>query len=238
MKWLQQKCKKISSDPQFQGFIIGLIVMTAIVMGLETSSFLGGYYSEWFDVFYIVVQFLFCAEIAVRMFAFAPDIRKFFDQGWNRFDFAVVAVSLLPVAGPFALIARFARILRVARLVSTSQHLKEFIVKITDAADIMIQAGIVAGVFYYIYAIAGFHLFGVTDAEHWGSFGAALVTLTKLATFQNYNEIADGLGGNLLAWVYAGSFVFLNIVLFVNFIAATTLDHILDHEKRSSGGKR
>jgi len=62
-------------------------------------------------------------EIGLRLLARRP-LAGFFRDGWNLFDFAVVAVSLLPVAGSFASVARIARALRVARLVSLSPELR------------------------------------------------------------------------------------------------------------------
>ena len=54
----------------------------------------------------------------------ALDEHPLFLDGWNVFDFSVVALSLLPAAGPFATVARLARVLRVARAVSSMPELR------------------------------------------------------------------------------------------------------------------
>ena len=48
----------------------------------------------------------FVAEILIRIAAFGTRPWRFFLDGWNVFDFSVVALSLLPAAGPFATVAR------------------------------------------------------------------------------------------------------------------------------------
>lgn len=71
-----------------------------------------------------LIQAIFVFEISVRLAATWPRMGRFYADGWNVFDFSIVAFSLLPVAGPLANVARLARILRVARLIGVSGELR------------------------------------------------------------------------------------------------------------------
>ena len=46
-------------------------------------------------------------------------------------------------------------------------------------------------VIFYIYAVTGFHLFHEHDAEHWGSLGAALLTLFQMVTLEGWVDIME-----------------------------------------------
>jgi hypothetical protein len=80
-----------------------------------------------------VIQTIFVVEIAIRLLAHWPHLGRFLRDGWNVFDLAVVAASLLPQAGAFAMVARLARLMRVTRLISVLNNL--------ESAKVELQAG-------------------------------------------------------------------------------------------------
>ena len=116
--------RRIADNPRFQHFILGVIVLGAIVIGVETSATLTGRYGAIIRAVELLIQTIFVAEIAIRVLAYWPRPAAFFRNGWNVFDFAVVAASVLPQAGAFAMVARLARLMRVTRLVSAFPELR------------------------------------------------------------------------------------------------------------------
>ncbi|HEX4914982.1 MAG TPA: ion transporter, partial [Vicinamibacterales bacterium] len=102
--------RRIADDSRFQYFIIGVIVVAAILIGVETSPALTRNYAGLIAAVEIAIQAVFVVEIAIRLLAYWPRPLAFFANGWNIFDFAVVAASLLPQAGAFAMVARLARL--------------------------------------------------------------------------------------------------------------------------------
>jgi voltage-gated sodium channel len=116
--------RRIADSSSFQNFIIAVIVLTAAVIGLETSDALTERYGGVFHAIDTVVQVIFMVEIAIRLLACWPRLLGFFRDGWNVFDFAVVVASLLPQAGAFAMVARLARLMQVTRLISTFPELR------------------------------------------------------------------------------------------------------------------
>jgi len=98
--------RRVAESHGFQNFILGVILVTAVIVGLETSETLVERYGELFELVDLVVQTVFVGEIVIRLLAHWPGIGRFFRDGWNVFDLAVVAASLLPQAGAFAMVAR------------------------------------------------------------------------------------------------------------------------------------
>ncbi len=121
---MTEAARRIVDSPVFQHFILGVIVVGAIVIGVETSATLTARYGAIIGAVEVLIQTIFVAEIALRVFACWPRPAAFFRNGWNVFDFAVVAASLLPQAGAFAMVARLARLMRVTRLVSAFPELR------------------------------------------------------------------------------------------------------------------
>jgi len=63
---------------------------------------------------YRVLLGIFTVVIATRIIAHG---RNFFRDPWSVFDFAVIAIALIPASGPFA-VQRAMRVLRVMRVIS------------------------------------------------------------------------------------------------------------------------
>lgn len=110
-------CRKIVANPWFDRFIIALIVLNAVVLGLETSPELVARYGEFMTLINHVVLAVFVLEAVIKITAVMPRIGLYFGDGWNLFDFTIVVLSLVPATGDFAMIARLLRLLRVMRLI-------------------------------------------------------------------------------------------------------------------------
>src|SRR3546814_8313910 len=63
---------------------------------------------------------VFTVEVALRLFARGP---RFFLDGWNLFDFAIIALTLAPATGNLSVLRTF-RILRVLRIISVVPRLR------------------------------------------------------------------------------------------------------------------
>ena len=99
------------ASARVQQFIIGLIVINAVLMGLETSPALMAQYGSTLLAFDRAILVVFVLEIALRLYVHRA---AFFRDPWSLFDFAVVGIALIPASGPFAVL-RALRVLRVLR---------------------------------------------------------------------------------------------------------------------------
>ena len=85
--------RRIADNPRFQQVILGVIIVGAIVIGVETSATLTARYGGVIDALEMLIQTIFVVEIAIRILACWPRPLAFFGNGWNLFDFDVVATS-------------------------------------------------------------------------------------------------------------------------------------------------
>ena len=161
--------RRIADNPRFQYFILGVILVGAIVIGVETSASLKARYGAAIAALEVLIQVIFVVEITIRILAHWPRPASFFADGWNVFDFSVVTVSLLPQAGAFAMVARLARLLRVTRLVSAFPELRLIIGTMIRSIPSMGHVILLLSLLLYVYSVIGFHAFGETDPAHWSS---------------------------------------------------------------------
>lgn len=113
-----------------------------------------------------------------------------------RVDFLVVAASLLPQAGAFAMVASLARLMRVARLVSVFPELRLIIGTMIRSIPSMGHVIVLLTLLLCVYAVVGFHLFRDTDPAHWASLGVALLTLFQMLTLEGWVEIQAAVLGD------------------------------------------
>lgn len=104
------------SDP-FEGVIATLIVLNALLLVVELSPAAGAWEDELWLV-YTGSQAVFVVEIVLRVLACGPRVGAFFKEPWNVFDFAIVALTFVPLVGAWSLLGRLVRLVRVLRLVS------------------------------------------------------------------------------------------------------------------------
>ena len=232
---MTEAARRIVDSPGFQHFILGVIVVGAIVIGVETSATLTARYGAIIVAVEMLIQTIFVVEIAIRVFACWPRPAAFFRNGWNVFDFAVVAASLLPQAGAFAMVARLARLMRVTRLVSAFPELRLIIGTMVRSIPSMGHVIVLLTLLLYVYAVLGFHFFREADPAHWGSLGAALLTLFQMLTLEGWVEIQGAvLDAYPLAWIYFSSFVLVAVFVVVNLFIAVVINNLesVKHEQQ------
>jgi voltage-gated sodium channel len=202
--------KKIADNDFFQRFILFLILVSAMSMGVEAVPALQEDYDQFLFYLDVLIQVIFVCEITIRVLAFAPKIGEFFKDRWNTFDFAVVVLSLIPVIGSFALIARLLRLLRILRLLSVSDKLRSFMTRLSGSLDESLSALFVAAIGAYIFIIAGHYLYGETDPARWGDLRQSTLSVFYLALFQDVKSFVTPLAERSLG----------NLMFFVSFYAS------------------
>lgn len=181
--------KQLVASKAFHHFIVAVIVLAGIVAGLETSPAMmerHGTILLGLDKFILGV---FIVEALLKMAAHGRQPWRYFADGWNVFDFLIVVLCLLPVGGPFAAVLRLTRALRLLRLVSALPKLQLLVGALLKSLSAMGYVSLLLGLLFYMYAVAGIHLFGKTDPASFGSLGAALLTLFRIVTLDNWGDI-------------------------------------------------
>ncbi|MGH7334454.1 MAG: ion transporter [Candidatus Rokuibacteriota bacterium] len=79
--------RRISENHHFHTVVLGVIVLTAVTVGLETYPALIERQAGLFTGLDWAIQTFFVLEIAIRLVACWPRPLRFFADGWNVFDF-------------------------------------------------------------------------------------------------------------------------------------------------------
>ena len=163
--------------------IIGVIVLNAIVLGMETSKTLMATAGPLIIGIDRICLAIFTAEIALKLFARGG---KFFRSGWNLFDFFVVAISYVPDVGGLSVL-RALRILRVLRLVSTLPRLRRVIEGFLSALPGMASVFGLMTLIFYIASVIATKLFGAAFPEWFGTLGNSAYSLFQIMTLESWS---------------------------------------------------
>jgi len=214
----------LRSNKFFEGAVIAIIVISALVIGAktyeETSRF-----EQWLTYLDIAVTVFFLVEILIRMAA-EPSLRSFFRRGWNVFDFLIVTASLIPMDdSEMVLLARLLRIFRVLRLVSMIPELQLLLVALVKSIPRMGYVALLMFIIFYIYAALGSFLFEDVDDFLWGNISTAMLTLFRIATFEDWTDVMyDTQKVYAWSWIFYLTFIFLTAFIFLNMMIGIVLD--------------
>ena len=229
---MQATAQRIVESALFQRFIIGLILVNAGIIGAETSAIVARDYGRWLHISNDLILGVFILEIVLKMTARWPRPTSFFSDGWNVFDFFVVALALVPATGEFAMVARLLRLLRVVRLISAVPQLRLIVSTLIRSIPSMGHVLMLLGIIFYIYAVMGYHLFHSHDPTHWQTLGISLLTLFRVATLEDWTDVMyTAMELHPAAWIYFVSFVIAGTFVVINLFIAVILNN-LEESKR------
>ncbi|MEQ9462336.1 MAG: ion transporter [Haliea sp.] len=215
--------RRIESSRLFQGAVIAIIILSALTIGAKTYE-LSPWVERSLGVMDTAITVFFLLEILFR-FAACPHKRRFFLDGWNIFDTIVVIGSLIPLDNSEAvLLGRLLRVFRVLRLVSVVPELRFLINSLLKAIPRMGYIALLMFIIFYIYAAIGSMFFADTDEELWGDVAIAMLTLFRVATFEDWTDVMYAtMESYPLSWVYYLTFIFLTAFIFLNMMVGAIL---------------
>lgn len=219
--------RRLSESPGLERFIVFAIVVNAIVIGLETNPSLSRDFGGIFHRINQAVLALFVLEAIVKIAGVWPRVERYFANGWNLFDFGIIVVSLIPATGEFATVARLIRVLRVLRLVTAMPKLRLMVATLMRCIPGMGHVLSLMAILFYVYGVAGYHLYGQHDPAHWGTLGRAFLTLFQLATLEAWTDLmqtAMQLGA--WHWLFFVSFVLIGTFVVINLFVAVVINSL------------
>ena len=229
MNELRRLCARIVAAPAFNGLVIAMILITALGLGLETSQAFHARFGNAIQWAYHVALGVFVVEAAIKLTAVSPRFERYFKDGWNLFDFAILVLALLPEAGEFALIARLARLLRVLRVATVVPQLRVIVSTLIRSLPGLGHVMLLLSAVFYVYAIAGVHLFRDHDPTHWRNLGIALLSLFRVMTLEDWTDIMYvAMELHSMAWLFFVSFVMLAAVIMINLVIAVVINNLHD----------
>lgn len=193
--------KRLTTSSGFNRFILALIVLSGILVGLETYPQFANETSigQVLDIIQGAILWIFVIEIALKIGACGSRPWEYFSQPWNVFDFVIVAICFLPLDRmgltdgnlSFASVFRMARILRTLRMVTLLPRLQILVGALLKAIPSLGYVGVLLGLHFYIYAVIGTFMFRANDPIRFGSLHATTSTLFQVLTLEGWNDVRD-----------------------------------------------
>lgn len=224
---MRQWAKRVADSSGFEYFIVALILINAVILGLETSTSITASYESILVWGNRLILAVFVVEAIIKIVAVAPRFQLYFGNGWNLFDFSVIVLSLVPATGQFAMIARLARLLRVFRLITVIPELRLIVATLIKSVPSMGNIMLLISVIFYMYAVAGFHFFHEHDPTHWESLPISLLTLFRVLTLEDWTDVMyTAMEMNPYSWIYFVTFVIICTFVVINLFIAVVLNNL------------
>jgi voltage-gated sodium channel len=218
------RSRKVADSGVFQGFILVVIVLNAITLGIQTydiSDDLESTLSTIDDVFLGI----FVVELAIRIAAFGSRPDRFFADGWNLFDFAVIAAAFVPGVRENVTLLRIVRLLRVVRLVTVLPDLRILVRAMVRSIPPIVSLALLTFMLMYVYGMVGWILFGDEDPENWGDIGQALLSTFQMLTLENWPQLLEtGMEIHPASWIFFVSYVLIASFLVINILIAIIIN--------------
>ena len=218
----------------FVNFIIAVILVNAVVLGLETSKGLSEQTHALLLMLDQIALGIFVVELGLKLFVYRL---SFFRQGWNVFDFVIVGIALLPASGPLAVL-RALRILRVLRLVSVVPSMRRVIAALLHAIPGMASIMAVLLIIYYVCAVLVTKLFsGHPDPEiatKFDSISSSMYTLFQVMTLEGWSQeiVRPVMDVYPYAWAFFIPFIIITSFAVLNLFIGIIVDAMnIIHDK-------
>ncbi|WP_445355135.1 ion transporter [Microbulbifer sp. EKSA008] len=230
---LAERCERVVAAPLFNQIIIGMILLNAVAVGLETSTWVMERFGTLLGAINQLILASFVIEALVKIFAHGARPWRYFASGWNCFDFTIIALSLIPATGPLATLARLVRVLRVLRLVSAFPELRTLVDTLLRSLPSMMHIALLMSIIFYIYGVAGYFLFHDIDPTHWRTLPIAFLSLFRIVTFEDWTDIMyTAMDSMPWAWLYFVSFVVMGAFVMINLFIGVVLNNLEEAKLR------
>lgn len=177
------RLRQIVTSRRTERVILALIILNAITLGLETSDWVMDRFGPGLLLLDKIVLAVFVVEVLARI---AVHRLAFFRDPWSLFDFAVVAIALVPAAGPFSVL-RALRILRVLRMITIVPSLKRVVGALISALPGMGSIVLLMGLIFYVASVMATKLFGADFPQWFGSIPASAYSLFQIMTLESWS---------------------------------------------------
>jgi voltage-gated sodium channel len=262
-KSISETCRKIVASPRFNQCILALIVLSGILIGMETYPRfdVGTRIGKAIQFVQWVILWLFVAEAVIKIAAFGNKPWKYFQNPWNIFDFTIIVVCFLPlpIDPKFAMVFRMARLLRALRLLTALPRLQILVSALLKSIPALGYVGILLLLHFYIYAVMGTFLFRENDPVRFGNLQRSMLSLFQVVTLEGWNDVLHAQmfgsdvnysdqwralpeaagrvshGHPVAAPFYFVSFIMLGTMIMLNLFTGVIIGSMQEAEDQSSG---
>ncbi len=214
----RQRLRNWVECPRFQNAIVVLIVLNAVLLGLETWPAAMAAAGDLIIAMDRSILGVFVVELIARFYVHRL---AFWRDPWSVFDFLVVAIALIPATGSFAVL-RALRVLRVLRLLTMMPSMRRVVGALLSAIPGLGSIAAVLLIIYYVFAVLATNLFAVAYPEWFGNIGRSFYTLFQIMTLESWSMgIARPVMENFpYAWIFFVLFILVATFTMLNLFIA------------------
>lgn len=211
----KRKVKKLVEGTNFDLFILSLICIDAVALGFMTSEITNVFFDHVLFILDRLCMAIFIMEMLMKIYAYG---KGFFKNGWNVFDFVIVAISSVPFASYFIVLRTF-RLFRSLKYVNKFSRLKFIINTFIALLPIFGAMLAVFAIFFYVFSIIAVCLFGDIFVE-FASLGDSMFTLLQVFSLDGW---AASIARPVMsvfphAWIFFVAFLFISFLIILSFV--------------------
>ncbi len=209
-----------------QRFLIVLIVVNAVILGIETSPEAVAWIGPSLARLDQIILWIFVAELALLI---AARGWRFFRDPWSVFDFVVIMIAFVPTTGSLSVLRAF-RVLRILRLINKIESMRVVVAALLRSLPGLGSVFGLIAIIFYVSAVIATNMFGEAFPDRFGNLFTTLFTLFQVMTLEGWSEdIARPVMENFPgAWIFFVLFVLTATFIVVNLFVAVIVSSISD----------
>jgi len=229
----RRKIEAFVNSPAIQHFIVFLIVLNAILLGLETDADIVESIGRELVIIDHGILLIFTLEIVLLM---ASRGLKYFLDPWCVFDFLVVSISLIPATESLSVL-RSLRVLRVLRLINKVESMKRVVSGLLSSLPGLGSVFSLILIVFYVAGVIATNEFGKEFPDYFGSLSNTFFTLFQVMTLESWS---DGVARPVMekfpyAWIFFVLFILIATFVVVNLFIAVIVDSLTSNSEENIG---
>lgn len=219
----RKRLERFVGSTSVQGVVLAVIIVNAVTIGLQTAFHQGTPLGDALHVLDSIALSIFVVEIALKLVAYGP--KRFFTDGWSVFDFLVVAIALVPSAGPLSVL-RALRVLRVLRVIKFMPQVRTVVDALLHSIPGIGAIAILMSLVFYVSSVMATMLFGEAFPEWFGDIGKSLYSLFQIMTLESWSMgiVRPVMEVMPHAWLFFVPFILISAFITLNLFIAVIVD--------------
>lgn len=213
-------------------FITAVILFNAVILGLETSDMAMAKVGLLIGFLDRICLAIFVVELVLKLLVYRL---RFFRDGWNIFDFVIVAVSLVPAAQSLSVL----RSLRILRVVSVAPRLRRVVEGFITALPGMASVFLLMGIIFYIGSVISTQLFSTDFPKWFGSLAQSAYSLFQIMTLESWSMgiVRPVMEVYPYAWAFFVPFIMVTTFAVVNLLVGLIVNSMQDAHSEEADQK-
>ncbi|QYH34594.1 ion transporter [Salinibacterium sp. M195] len=212
----------VDSSP-VQNVVLAVIIVNAVVIALATTALEGTTTYSVLHALDSIALVVFVIELVLKLVAYGP--KRFFTDGWTVFDFIVVAIALVPSAGPLSVL-RALRVLRILRVVKFLPQVRMVVEALLRSFPGIGAIALLMSLVFFVASVMSTELFGDDFPEWFGDIGKSTYSLFQIMTLESWSMgiVRPIMEVMPLAWLFFIPFILIAAFVTLNLFIAVIVD--------------